>query len=590
MQAKPSAYPHFPGRLVRRLDGVWDFADLGDDAAGPEAIDPGTLRFTDRIDVPSAYDAYPKWAGRRGLFAYRTRFPVTPGRSGLLRLHGAGMWLRVFYSDDAGATWQRAGDASLPYSGISLEFPPCPAAERSLIVLSDNRFDFDRVPLQEQYFDFYAYGGLFRSVDYHETGPFRIERAAVRVMDLAEGRLQVTLRCKGAGTGARNGSLRIDGEKVGDFTLPAGSEAHALEITVPGLEAWTPDNPALHLLEVAIDDERIVERFGMRTIECAEGALRLNGRPLFLRGVCRHEAHPAYGPALPLAQIVQDIQLMRDCGFNFVRGAHYPQDPRFLDLCDEYGLLVFEESLGWQQNERHFTSEPYRKACEAQTRLMVRNSINHPSVILWGFLNEGGSHLPESDALYQRLANAIREEDPSRPVTYACNHPRDDRNLALVDLVCVNMYPGWYGDPDGEPRPLEGIVPALRDLAERMAGHPDTRGKPLVISEIGAGAIYAWRDPLRGHWSEDYQSDLLGIVCRELLGNPAFSGVALWQFCDGRTYANARALGRPRSFNNKGLFDEYRRPKAAAATVRQHFKAERPDGASPADSNRTGAE
>jgi len=144
----------------------------------------------------------------------------------------------------------------------------------------------------------------------------------------------------------------------------------------------------------------------------------------------------------------------------------------------------------------------------------------------------------------------------------------DERGQAIF----VNIYPGWYADSDGPERPLGDIVPRIRELLAHLAASPETAGKPVLISEIGAGALYGWHDAHRTHWSEEYQSDLLEIVCREVVGNKDLLGVALWQFCDGRTYANPRALTRPRAFNNKGLFDEYRRPKLAAETVKRIFR------------------
>lgn len=115
--------------------------------------------------------------------------------------------------------------------------------------------------------------------------------------------------------------------------------------------------------------------------------------------------------------------------------------------------------------------------------------------------------------------------------------------------------------------PLDEIVPFMNNAIETVESYGGG-DKPLIFSEIGAGAIYGWRDQLAGHWSEEYQSDHLEVVIKEIQTNPRFSGVAIWQYCDGRTYASSRALGRPRAFNNKGTLDEYRRPKLAYRTVR----------------------
>ena len=205
---------------------------------------------------------------------------------------------------------------------------------------------------------------------------------------------------------------------------------------------------------------------------------------------------------------------------------------------------------------------------------MVRKSINHPAVVLWGFLNEGASNKPESRSLYASLASLIRAQDPSRLVTFATMHPFDDINLDLVDVISVNTYPGWYAQDQNKVAPADEIVPRLAAIRAAMAAK-GLANKPLLISEIGAGAIYGWRDALEAHWSEEYQERYLETVCREIVDNPAFAGVMLWQFCDCRTYASAMALRRPRAFNNKGTLDEFRRPKMAYRTVRRIFTAER---------------
>jgi beta-glucuronidase len=206
---------------------------------------------------------------------------------------------------------------------------------------------------------------------------------------------------------------------------------------------------------------------------------------------------------------------------------------------------------------------------------MVANGFNHPSIILRGFLNEGGSHLPENRPVYAACAQAIRDLDGSRPVTYATNRVLGvggDQFLDLVDVVSLNLYPGWYAHDQNKVRPLDEILAYLARYRQRVEelgqGH-----KPLLISEIGAAALYGWRDQLHGHYSEEYQAEYLEIVCRKVMEDPGIAGVSLWQFCDCRTFASGRALGRPRTFNNKGTFDEYRRPKQAAEVVKSFFKA-----------------
>jgi beta-glucuronidase len=195
-------------------------------------------------------------------------------------------------------------------------------------------------------------------------------------------------------------------------------------------------------------------------------------------------------------------------------------------------------------------------------------SFNHPSVIMWGILNESHSHDPQCRPGYETLLDRLRQRDPTRPLTYACNHPFEDVCLDLVDIVSVNAYPGWY----------EGEIADIPAALDRIVAHLDSVGhheKPLIISEIGAGAIPGWRDWNRTRWSEPYQADLLDAVIRHLfVDRKRACGLSIWQFCDCRSsQAIRRILFRPRGFNNKGVVDEYRRPKLAYEVVKRHFAA-----------------
>jgi beta-glucuronidase len=142
-----------------------------------------------------------------------------------------------------------------------------------------------------------------------------------------------------------------------------------------------------------------------------------------------------------------------------------------------------------------------------------------------------------------------------------------DCDPEAVDVVSINRYPGWYvGNIADIPGELDRIVAHLD-----ATGHAD---RPVIISEIGAGAIPGWRDWNETRWSEQYQARLLDAVIRHLfLDRERFCGLSIWQFCDCRSSELVgRILGRPRGFNNKGVVDEYRRPKLAYEVVRRCFR------------------
>ena len=572
-----NAYPQHTIRPDVCLDGSWELAWLGPDVDLSQTALASVQQFRTALDaaapgsravVPGCFDTLPGLAGARGTAAYRTVLPpfrADPARGGRLLFDGLGIWAAVYVDGELLHVHRK------PYSPFAVTVPPRTHAadrRRELIVVVDNRFNTGRSPLQENYFDFYAYGGIFRPVRYQAVPDRCLTGVRVTTTSIESGSVRVRVNTSEPGTAAL--AFGFDGAPPGEpASVEVPEEGIELELTVPDPRPWSPDAPNLHTLEVLlwagggsqpVDD--MIVRFGLRTVEVEGGSIRVNGERVRLFGWNRHEAHAQFGPALPYSQLEHDIRLMKEAGANFVRGSHYPQDARFLDLCDEMGVMVWEESIGWQQEERHFADEEYCRLVVEQQREMIEAHANHPSIVMWGFQNELHSEKASARPLVSSLARVTRETDPSRPVTFAtCRFP-NDVCLDLVDIISINMYPGWYASNEEEYRPLDEIP----ERVDRVIAELERQGqaeKPLILSEIGAGAIYGFRDPHAGHWSEEYQSDYLLTVCNEFLTKPRINGLALWQFCDCRTYGSARAMRRPRGFNNKGIVDEYRRPKSA---------------------------
>lgn len=603
------------------LDGIWDFAFAGKvpcaEMLANDVTSGKAVLEWERVMVPSAFDASLSHAGKRGIGVYRQPLRITPGRRALLHFGAVSMWSQV-YVDGV-----RLGQNACGYAPLEYEVPASDEALRTLVVVVDNRFDFERVPMHEHYFDFYQYGGILRSVTLREIAPLGVWVDAVRItpdtVGYREGEvlLEVDLRgedvatlalvavgfddaalerLEGAesfkvagalgssvnvGSAGKTGAGSSDGAAGGAGAVVVRTDYPVTmlraRLRVPAPQLWSPDAPHLHVLTLELQDaqsaqvlERRTVRFGLRVIEARKGALWLNGEQLVIKGYNRHEWHPNYGPCTPQAQMFADIQLLKDLGCNFVRGSHYQQDQRFLDLCDELGLLVWEENLGWGQREETFRSEAFVRDHRAGLFAMVRESYNHPSVIIWGFLNEAGSNEEYVRTIFEQTTADLRQLDGSRLISYASMFPDDDLYFDLVDLISVNAYPGWYGGEDVE-EPLRLIEPRIKEIIERI----DARGlsdKPVLISEIGAEGLYGWRDPHNDFFTETYQANYLKEAIRVTLEHPRCCGVALWHFSDARTYSGSRAMKRPRTFNNKGTLDEYRRPKEAYAVVREAFR------------------
>ncbi|WP_246267478.1 glycoside hydrolase family 2 TIM barrel-domain containing protein [Nonomuraea typhae] len=192
-----------------------------------------------------------------------------------------------------------------------------------------------------------------------------------------------------------------------------------VEVTVPA-EPWSAETPRLYDAVFTTTTETARLRVGFRTVAIEDGVLLVNGVPLKLRGVNRHEFHPDHGRAVPYETMRADVLLMKRHNVNAVRTSHYPPHPGFLDLCDELGLWVVDEcdlethgfgQVGWRRNP---SDDPaWAAAYVERMRRMVERDKNHPSVIMWSLGNESGT-----GRNLGLMADWARERDPSRPLHY----------------------------------------------------------------------------------------------------------------------------------------------------------------------------
>lgn len=548
-------------RRVYDLAGVWDFAYLGD--ADVDSVNPAAIDFNDHQAVPGCFDATPTYAGLRGVGAYCTTIRLRRAGHHRLVIDGLHHWGRVYINGRA------VCDHVGGFTQFAIDWPDAPEGESELVILADNRLDYQRCPLHLDYFDWYHYGGITRGVEVHDLGKAWIDSAVARTADLESRTVALHICCGAETDTTRPLSVHWQGRGVARQDVQAGPEGAEvfLRFSLDGAELWSQEAPNLQELYLQFGDDDLRIRTGLREIREDGPKLLLNNEPLTLLGFCRHEAHPEFGHAVGPQIQLADLQLLRDMGCNFIRGSHYPQDPHLLDLCDEMGMLVWNEAIGWNQTTEHLTDEHYIRAQMDHIDEMVAMSINHPSIILWGVQNESRTDDAAVRPAFERMFNRLRELDPTRPVTYAIAGLYKDQVFDLADVVSVNDYPGWYHHT------IEEIPQCLDEISEYIDAEGRTV-RPLIISEMGAGAIYGWRDRHETRWSEQYQSRLLETVIRHLfLDRDRACGFSIWQYGDMRTSEQVtRALGRPRDFNNKGVVDEYRRPKQAYWTVRDLFR------------------
>lgn len=553
-------------RQCESLDGTWEFV-TAEERTGRRPLPPSYPR---HIHVPSAWETLPGLENYRGMGWLRTRVESQEGMA--MRLVFGG----VSHTGTVYVDGRKAGshyDAFTPWD-VVVAHPRYGSHE--LVVEVDNSFgDHSALHIEN---DYYTYGGITRPVELQHVPSVFIEHLWCTPVRAKKGwDLQVTARVRNCARTAQERSLDVTIDEagvsavLGGVIVPAGRTREvSRSIRVGEVTPWCPKTPALYTVHAVVmqdgypvDDA--LERVGFREVKTRGRQILLNGEPLHLRGFNRHEDHPQFGNALPLEAMVTDLELMRDLGSNFVRTCHYPNNQRFLDLCDERGMLVWEEH---HARNISFDHPAYHDQITASTTEMVEWHRCHPSIIMWGCLNECESNTPRGRKEHERILTLLKKLDPSRPVTFASNKQKNDLCLGLVDIVSWNRYDAWYG---GNP---DNVAPAIKD-AIAWLDSPESKGgsgKPLIMSEFGAGAIYGNRQRCASMWSEEYQSKALDEYLRVYLNHTRISGSVIWQFCDVRVTPRWWG-GRPRTMNNKGVVDEHRRPKMAYPTVKNRMSA-----------------
>ncbi len=544
------------------LDGVWSFA-FCPESEPEESQVWGTIGHGWGA-VPGCFDTGPL-LGKRGTGIYRRSFT---GQGWLqLRFEGVGLRGRVWVDDTF------LGALEAPFTPYEFTFDAGEKErEMTLTVAVSNLLDETPGSLFHEFYDFYGFGGIYRPVTLRRLAARDgngFANVKVTPLEVAAGRFRIETEFRKPVQAALR--LTLDG------TLLAEVEARGTQCLwegeVPGLAPWSPESPVLHTLTAEIPQDRAETTFGMRTLSWRHGELSLNGKPLKFMGMCRHDSHPEFGYAMPESLVVSDLQLIQEAGCHFLRGAHYMQSDFLLDCCDHMGLLVWEESCGWGNTAEQCGDPAFRARQREQTRRMVERHYNHPSVILWGVLNECDSTSQEGREILDQLFSLLHQADPSRPVTFASNRHEKDIALDLCDVIAFNSYPGWYDDPmvvDGVPR----VKVRLAEQAAFLQA-PEYGDKPWIISEIGASAMAGDHSGFR--WSEEYQERILQEVLTFWEESTRCCGVAWWLFANVNTYLGApMILLKPRGMNNKGLLTEYRLPKMAWRTLCRRLKG-RPD-------------
>lgn len=401
----------------------------------------------------------------------------------------------------------------------------------------------DGTYLEDQ--DFWRFCGLARDTYIYSRPKSRIED--IRAEAGADGTLNLTTKTTSGvkslqaelvdseGSAVYNGVMAVASKKTAEGLYEA-----RLNAFVPAAELWSAETPNLYTLNVKALDSKgnavdmVSTRIGFRTVEIKGGQLLVNGKAILIKGADRHELNPYTGYVVSEADMIKDIRIMKQLNINAVRTCHYPNDPRWLSLCDEYGLYVVDEanieSHGMGYKETTLAKEPAFKAAHlSRFQRMVYRDINHPSVIVWSLGNEAG-YGPNFEACY----DWGKAYDHTRPVQY--ERAEQER---CTDIVCP-MYADYewcekYAQSNPE-RPLiqceyahamGNSMGGFKEYWDIYRKYPHLQGGfiwdfqdqaiwwPSDVQKTGSDHIFAFGGDFNDYDPSDNSFNCNGIICAD---------------------------------------------------------------------------
>ncbi|MBE0650979.1 MAG: hypothetical protein IH595_09065 [Bacteroidales bacterium] len=579
------------GRYVRTIDAQWKFIRQDIENGSDIGLDD---RSWETVNLPHSWNSRDAFSDVRGYYRgaawYRKNLFISNQDSGkqIFIKFGAANQLADVYVNGHHVLVHKGG-----YTAFAANITKWVrfGEDNIIAVRVDNSFNADIPPLTA---DFTFFGGIYRNVWLIMTNPVHIAvddyasaGVFIHASDASDKNATVNISANLVNNSAENQTITLqnivtnaEGKSITqnseEISLPP-HQKKTISVVLPKIQnphLWSPADPYLYSVKTVlkagnniIDEE--YNPLGIRWYRFdPDQGFFLNGHHLALRGVSRHQFYPGLGNALPQQLQIQDMEIIKKMGANFVRLAHYPQDQSVLRAADKLGILIWQESP--DVNFIH-VSENYTENASEALREMIHQYYNHPSIILWGFMNEillrhgigrRFNHMSEEEYdqhvvdLAKKLNQIAHKLDPTRETTIAL-----DRNLLydkiglsdVTDVVGWNLYNGWYYPMYDE----KGTNLFGQFLDEQHKNHPK---RVLIVSEYGAGSdtrihtLY----PKPFDFSVEYQNQYHETILDQLQERPFIAGSAAWIMYDFPS--ETRNDTRP-WINEKGLVDRHRKPK-----------------------------
>jgi beta-glucuronidase len=431
--------------------------------------------------------------------------------------------------------------------------------ENNLVVEVSNTRYADGIP--GLHTDWWNYGGLTRSVELFEVPQSFISDFWVQLGRNSSSQIEGWVQVAGGQQGSEvtleipevhlKQSARVDSSGRATFQARAN------------VELWSPERPKLYHVMISAGEDTINDEIGFRTIETRGTQILLNGRPIFLRGICLHEEAPfRSGRAFSEEDDRTLLTWAKELGANFVRLAHYPHNEEMIRLADQMGLLVWEEApVYW---ELQFQNPATLENAKSQLREVIARDHNRAAIVMWSISNETPVS-PERNAFLKEMAGYGRQLDPTRLITSASDkweHGAQTSALndplgEFLDVIGLNEYIGWYGNL--RPEDADGMQWKF------------AYAKPVIVSEFGADAAFGLHADAQTRFSEEYQANLFKHQIAMLKHMPELSGVTPWLLMD--FHSPRRPLpGIQDYFNRKGLISDRGQRKQAFYVLQEFYR------------------
>lgn len=421
---------------------------------------------------------------------------------------------------------------------------------RILIAVDSTRRP-EQVPTENT--DWFNYGGIYRDIEIYSVPKVHITRFAVSLV--ADGKFN-TINIKVRLSEKMDTKATLSIPELGITQAISINKGEANVNIEASPELWSPENPKLYKVFLNCGDDSVSDEVGFREIKVSGTDILFNGKPIFLKGISCHEDSAANGKALTDEERIQNINLAKELGCNFMRVAHYPHHENMSKLADRMGILLWEEiPVYWAI--KFLRKETYEDA-ENQLKEMILRDENRASVIIWSVGNENADS-DERLAFMKQLAQCAKEVDPSRLVSAAClvdgaRNVIADRLAEYLDVIGINEYCGWY-------TPDFATLPAL------MANsNPD---KPVIITEFGADAMTGHHGSRDDKGTEECQAYVYERQVEVLGGISYIKGMTPWILYDFRCPRRTSSIQK--YYNRKGLLNEAKDYYKPAFYVLQKF-------------------